>query len=387
MFTSNALPPLSTFGHEHHPLRLTSDARPQPQGGCHFQAGQRQRCLCQTYQHNRSAPGNICDCGHSACYHSQHSHEGRLSPDRVVSALVEKVKKLEDLFIKERESRNGQIARERQVWEREARVLREALAPFYQTEADLKRRLVELESKVDTSYDEQHRLKQKVVAIDDVSMTLEKRLEECEFIRCRKRKSSPSHEENLNGIMSPESNYTWSGSSVSDATSIITHRSPQPSSPPNLPMPISIGTTSPRSSGVLLLSCAANHNEGHHLYTAQHHRQQPSSNHEPRSSGFLSIDLAERLRNHNTEPLHRGEPPLASISRDQISPASTNRTHPRSPPHQKAVSGILPVSASPPNNIRPDLESRMHKKLKHNSSGMTGLELLANAASPLAQHS
>jgi len=385
MFTSNALPPLSTFGHEHHPLRLTSDARPQPQGGCHFQAGQRQRCLCQTYQHNRSAPGNICDCGHSACYHSQHSHEGRLSPDRVVSALVEKVKKLEELVIKERQARNIQSARERQTWDREVRVLREALAPFYHTEADLKRRLMELEDKVDSTYDEQFRLKDKVVAIDDASITLERKMEGCELRRCRKRKASLGHEEH--GILSPESNYTCSESSASDATSVTTHRSPQPASPSNPAPPGSMTATSPRSSGLLLLGSAAHYSDGQAAAIAQHNRQLLSSDTEPRSSGFLSIDLAERLRNHKLEPSPHGESGLPATNGVHRAPRYMNESGLPSPPQYRLPSGALSVPGLLSNGVNSDLGSRTPKKPRHYNGAMTGLEVLADVASPLAQQS
>jgi len=384
MFASNALPLPSTFGHEHRPLRLTSEtARPQPQGGCHFKSGQQQRCPCQTYQHNRSAPGNICDCGHSACYHSQQNNGGRLSPDRVVSALAEKVKKLEDLVIKERESRNCQISRERQIWEREVRMLREALAPVYHTEADLKRRLTELEDKVDRTYDERSHLKARLDAIDDASMTLERRIDDCNSTRCRKRKASPGKEEN--GVMSPESNYTCSESSVSDITPITTRKSLQAPSPMNTPLPASIVATSPRSSGVLRLNSSTRYNERHSAYVAQHGRQLPSAVHEPRSSGFLSIDLVERLRDRKVELPPLSQPVSPPNNKVPAGTACTNKTSLPSPPYHNSLSGTLPISGLLSNGIKSDFGGQPHKKLKHHRDRLTGLELLANVASPLAQ--
>ncbi|KAK5945066.1 hypothetical protein PMZ80_002269 [Knufia obscura] len=337
-----------------------------------------------TYQHNRSAPGNICDCGHSACYHSQHNNDGKLSPDRVVGALVEKVKNLEELVIKERESRVDQMSRERQRWEREVMVLREALAPFYHTEADLKRRLLELKDKVDSTYEEQCRLKERVVTIDDASITLERRVEDCVFSYCRKRKASLGHDEV--GVMSPESNYTYSGSSASDATSVAAHISPQPPSPLNPALPGSINTDSPRSSSVLLLSSAARQSEGNHAYVAQHKRQSLGFDHEPRSSGFLSIDLAERLRDHKFEPPQHRNLTLSATTRVHQAPVYMTGSGLPSPPHPTMPFSALPV-LDHVNGMQFNLESHSSKKLKHHGGEMTGLELLANVASPLAQQS
>lgn len=380
MFASNALPPPSNFGREHLPLRLTSEsARPQPQGGCHFQPGQQQKCLCQTYQHNRSAPGNICDCGHSACYHSQQNNVEKQSPDRVVSALVEKVRQLEDLIVQERESRNSQISRERQIWEREVRILREALAPFCYNEADLGRRLTELEDKVDHIHDGQSHLKKRLDVIEDGSMTLGSHPNDCGLSRCRKRKASQVQEEK--GVMSPESYCARSESSVSDVTSITAQKLLRAPSPPNPPLPASIAVASPRFRGTLRLKSSTRYNERHSAYIAS----LPSAVHEPRSSGFLSIDLAERLRNHGLELPCDGQPELPPITEVQAAPACTNKTSLPSRPYYSGLSGALPVAGLLPNGINSDLGGRPVKKTKHHCDGMTGLELLANIASPLAQ--
>lgn len=384
MFASNALPPPTSFNQEHRPLRLTSESvRPQPHGGCHFQnsPGPGQKCLCQTYQHNRSLPGNTCDCGHSACYHSQASIERRLSPDRIVSALVEKIKKLEDVVIKERETRDSMIARERQAWEREVRVLREAMAPFYHTEEEMKRKIKLVEERLNSSLDEHSRLQAKVATIDDASMTLERRVETCELSsRSRKRKASLGQEPN--GVTSPESNYTCSSSSAaSDTTSVSTQISPQPPSPINLPMPANMATASPRSSGFLNLKSGPRYS---HAYQPQMHKMQlPSPEDEPRSSGFLSIDLAERLRRHKVNPVKSNTESLPSIS------TATNGIHTNtmnatvngvaSPPHTKVSSGALPLSGLLSDNIVYNVDTRSIKRHKPQRGGMMALEVLANA--------
>lgn len=379
MFPSSALPPPTTYGHEHRPLRLTSEpSRPQPQGGCHFQSSSSSsQCLCQTYQHNRSLQGNTCDCGHSACYHAQTSGERRLSPDRIVSALVDKVRKLENVVVKEREARNNTLTRERQAWEREIRVLREALAPFYHSESDMRRRLAQLEDRLDSDHDEQARLKERVVAIDDASITLEKRIEDCEESRgSRKRKASLGQD--TTGVMSPSSNYTYSSSSASsDVTSVSAQRSPQPPSPVNLPLPVYAVVDSPRSSGVLNLKTGFALGQVYQRESLKHDFQIVE---EPRSSGFLSINLAERLRSYQV-PLEAStnKSPVTIIDRsiDQYKTHITSNGLP-SPPHNKVTSGALTLSdllTSPPG----DADIRSPKRYKPQTNGMMALEILANA--------
>ncbi|KAK5097719.1 hypothetical protein LTR70_000567 [Exophiala xenobiotica] len=292
---------------------------------------------------------------------------------------------MEDLIIEERELRNRQISKERQIWEREVRILRETLAPFYHTEADLTRRLLDLEGKTDQTYEGHSLLKERLATLDKTSMTLERRLDNCELSRCRKRKAGLGQEET--GIMSPGSNYTCSETSVSDATSVTTHKSPQAPSPLNPPLPASPFTTSPRSSGILRLSSAAHYSNGHTAYVNHHKRRLPASNIEPRSSGFLSIDLAERLRNQRLEQPQHGEPALSAIHDGPRASAYMKKSGLPSPPHNEVSAGALPVSALLSKSIGRKMESRSPKKLKQHNDGMTGLELLANVAGPLAQQS
>lgn len=387
MFGPNPLPPPTSFGHEPRPLCLTAEsARAQPQGGCHFQhpSAQHQRCLCQTYQHNRLAPGNICDCGHSACYHSANNTEPRLPTDRVVSALVEKVKKLEELVIKERETRNNLISRERQTWEKEVRILREALAPFYRSESEMRRKLLELEDKLDMTGDEAARLKLKVSTIDDINTALERHLAESEIAKCRKRKASLGHD--TNGVMSPDSNYTCS-SSASDATSISLQRSSQPPSPKMPCPPPAAAMTSPRSSGVLNLTSGARYDHTHNVQSIHEAHRLPSPSSEPRSSGFLSIDLAERFRNQTIYPGPASHPTRPTINgMHHHKAAGFAPSGLPSPPDHKISSGALPVSGLLSEDPYPkQLDVRSPKKLKQQNASMTGLELLANVATPLAQ--
>lgn len=382
MYPSSALPPPTSYGHEHRPLRLTSEpSRPQPQGGCHFQSpsSSGSKCLCQTYQHNRSLQGNTCDCGHSACYHSQTSVERRLSPDRIVGALVEKIRKLEDVVIKERETRNSTLIRERQAWEREIRVLREALAPFYQSESDMRRKLAQLEDRLESDHEEQTRLRERVFAIDDASVTLEKRIGDCEELRCKRKRKDSSHGHAVTGVMSPRSNYTYSSSSAaSDVTSVSTQRSPQPPSPVNLSLPTYPMLDSPRSSGVLNLKTGFAPDQ---VYQRQDNNRNLHVGEEPRSSGFLSIDLAERLRvqklSTKSSAANETSSRLATKNSHQHKTHTTS-TGLSSPPHSKVTTGALTLSDLL-TNPRNEAQMRSPKRYKPQKDGMMALEILANA--------
>lgn len=378
MFASNALPPPTTFAQEHRPLRLVSESsRPQPQGGCHYQSlnGTSLRCLCQTYQHNRSLPGNTCDCGHSACYHSQANPEKGLSPDRVVAALVEKIKKLEDVIVKERQTRHSIAARERQAWEREVHALREALAPFYHSESEMKKRLAQLENKIEYSFIQQARIKDKISAIDHVSTHLERRLDRHEALHTKKRKASISGE--VVCVMSPESNYICSSSSAaSDTTSVSTQRSPQPPSPANLPVSINGVPVTPRSSGVLNLKPLLQQPQ---CYTSNEVTKS-SVHDEPRSSGFLSIDLADRLRRHKLKSQSPEVTFNHNIPVDTHAKDATKTSHGLpSPPLSKVVPRAIPVSQLLSAGNKNDSDFHMVKRHKQHGGGMLALEILANA--------
>ncbi|KAK6365653.1 hypothetical protein LTS17_011039 [Exophiala oligosperma] len=295
MFGSNASPLPPPLAHEHRPLRLTSESvRPLPTGGCRYillhPSAQNQPCSCQSFHHNRNAPGNICECGHQACYHVHERHATETYA--ILEKFGEKVRRLEETIQNERTNRENALTRERQMWEREIRILREALAPFYQSEKEMRRKTADLEDRVEGTYDEQVRLQGRVVAIDDATLSIAKRVEELEGLRSKRRRvarisgpeeQSPAASEHA----SPDTIATRRVSSGIDERSVHT-----PSSRALSPSGAISGSTEaeePRSSGILNLveiprSAPFNING----------RLSPP-NDEPRSSGFLNLDLAERL--------------------------------------------------------------------------------------------
>ena len=295
--TLNRLPP-PPFVPEHQPLRLTSDAqRPLPAGECRFLLPHPQtgRCPCQSFHHNRSIPGSTCDCGHQACYHASVQEES-VQPASAV-ALESRIRQLEtDLRL------------ERQLRERDVRVLREAFYPFYQHFEVTRGKVTELEDRIESNYDEQVRLHDRVVALDDSGMALEKRVDDMEGSTSKRRRISRAVTNGDGSSRRLSDDLSVSHSShVSGPVTFIASRSISPTgqhitghgtleyssmaAPPE--------REGPRSSGILnlvQLSRNPRYNETPPYNDVPSQRISPPREvEEARSSGFLALDLAERL--------------------------------------------------------------------------------------------
>jgi hypothetical protein len=275
------LPRPPDFAHERRPLRLTSEAAWQPPSGgsCHFlllhPSVPNQRCSCQSYVRNPAAPGTACDCGHQSCYHTPSKEQGTGAPlPGSDGSLLDRIRRLEETLQYERETR-----------EREVRLLREALAPFYTNKQDVQRKLVEIEDRVEGNYDEQVRLRDQVVALDDANMGLERRIDDVQNVRSKRRRLSPavsdlidsgSEDRRASGNTDKRSASSFSSQAVSPTS----HLSSQPQE-----------QEEPRSSGILnLIEMTTNPRT-----TPVPIRNTPSRTYEARSSGFLALDLAHRL--------------------------------------------------------------------------------------------
>lgn len=379
MFGSNALPRPSNFAtqeHRQHPLRLPSEARLAPAGPCHYvllhPSVQNQRCSCQSFCHNRAAPGNICDCGHQSCYHvAQHTSEGQ-SHETVSAvteeALLDRIRRLEETIHYESEIRDNAFQKERNSWEREVRILREALAPFYTSEQDMRRKLVEIEDRIDCNYDEHVRLRDRLVALDDANMALEKRLEDVEVSRAKRRRISRPrmHDDALMQVNSDDRR-------ISDERSVYSSSS-QALSPGSTFAPMQSEREEPRSSGILDLVSRSR------LQATPLVRNAGERVEEARSSGFLALDLAERLgKTEVTEqpvPASGVPPPPYAWLRDRQNPPDYAQSNP------DASMRRSPNSA-PPQQSPPDHSPR---KRKHPAAHLaSGLDVLADVsmASPM----
>ena len=204
------------------------------------------------------------------------------------TALLNRVQRLEDAVQQERTMRETAVADERRAREREVRILREALHPFYKTEEEMKRKLIEVEDRIEGTYDEQLRLKDRIVALDDANMALEKRLEETEETATKKRRTSRqvpngvSHDTDFDSHSHDSAFSSPLGRTLSPPMS---SRAISPTGPT-----LHVGEhDEPRSSGILNL---VNHHEPAPVATMP---RESTPREEVRSSGFLEISLAERL--------------------------------------------------------------------------------------------
>ena len=190
--TANTLPPLSALTSERHHLPpISPPPQPLPTGNCRFvllhPSVHNQRCSCQSFHHN-GKPGTVCDCGHQACYHTHsHLHEGqygvtvpRSHPirDSTLGALLERIQNLEQALANEKRSREESLWRETQLRDGRFHLLQQTLQPFKRKELEVREKLIELEDRVEGNYDEQLRMMERLIEVDDATMTLEKRLDD-----------------------------------------------------------------------------------------------------------------------------------------------------------------------------------------------------------------
>lgn len=397
MFGSNALPLPPPFAREHRPLRLSAEsARPLPTGECRYlllhPSAPNQRCSCQSFHLNRSAPASICECGHQACYHVHRELNEKQPPSETLNAVldklnavVDKVKRLEETIQNERTNRENTLQRERQMWEREVRILREALAPFYQSEKEMRRRVMEVEDRVEGNYDEHVRLRDRMVAVDDATMSIEKRVEELEGSRSKRRRVGRNHiqlqDPNLqNDYMSSDADNFRRVSSSNDGGSVRTPSS-RALSPNAVPPPVE--AEGPRSSGILNLVAEQPRPV---TFVNLPQRLSPPQE-EPRSSGFLHLDLGERfkdkvaaeqatqvaLRQARITPPQDKPSPAGSVHTNPEVPRMVNRTPPEPVTTKLPIIDIMVL----PDNMSP-------RKRKHHLDHIA-LDVLADVtcASPL----
>jgi hypothetical protein len=295
--TLHRLPP-PPFVPDHQPPRLTSDAqRPFPAGECRFILGHPQngRCTCQSFHHNRSIPGSTCDCGHQACYHTIVQED--ILQATSAAAFEARIRQLET-----------EVRLERQMRERELRLLRETLQPFYQHLEGSRLKVTELEDRVESNYDEHVRLRDRVVALDDSGMSLEKRLDDIEAEGSASKRRRISQAVVIGKDTSRRQSEELSMSHGSHVSGPVTFNASRSISPTGQhitghgtlehgSMAAPLEREGPRSSGILNLVQLSRTPPYHDVTSEIPSRRvsPPREFEEARSSGFLALDLAERL--------------------------------------------------------------------------------------------
>ncbi|KAL9618044.1 MAG: hypothetical protein Q9160_007233 [Pyrenula sp. 1 TL-2023] len=222
-------------------------------------------------------------------------------PPPSISKLFEKIKNLEDALQKERVARKEEMRlRQRELKdevlarEKEIRIIREALAPFYRSEEEIKRKMIELEDQVEGNYDDHIGLLHRVIALDDATDRLEQNLailEGSSKARPSNGDSPPKHDKSRsskNSVARKEQPPTNGGTETARK---LDFDSPIPNSPESMKLPFrpnspelsdaassidpSETAVSRRVSPILTPSLARPGSEEYH----------------PRSSGILDLSL------------------------------------------------------------------------------------------------
>ena len=245
------------------------------------------------------------------------------------ASLVDRIRRLEEALNNERQIRENLIHEERRTRDREVRILREALHPFYKSEEDMRRKLLELEDHLEGNYDEYIRLRDRIVTVDDANMTLEKRIDELEGSRKRRRVSRDPTDDGLHSGLTSKR-----GSNPSSSDDKLYPR-PEPRrrlSPARRPPFVRPEPESPRSSGILNLVKIP---RSPPPAPPQQHGSPPSEG--ARSSGFLALDLAERFNRRMAIPTTRSSPPstAAPLHPPTTLPALHSTSH--SPPDARDI--------------------------------------------------
>lgn len=311
--------------------------------------------MCQNFQHDRSAPGNLCDCGHSACYHSQTPDAGKASAERSLSALKDQVEGLEDIIRKEISMRDDWLVSHRDRYEQEVQLLKEALSTAHRNGIETKKALLTVENKLERCRKEHVELTARVEATDNVGTTLEKRMVSIEAATTRKRKAS--HSPDRADVFSPKSVDT---SSHSDTPPASDTRSPQGSPPVHTSVNVEVSrgepqSNSPRSGGVIARSSV----------DSQLETRRAEDHAEPRSSGFLSISLTERLRHQ------RSARPHATARTPSLTAECSNSPRLKTAPRLTTGTLSLPAFSCSDSGLSMK-QSKRHRNLM-------ALDILANA--------
>ncbi|KAM3070279.1 hypothetical protein ACMFMG_010115 [Clarireedia jacksonii] len=180
-----------------------------PKGGCRFilipPATEQLRCACTGFSLNRTIPGSSCDCGHQAVYHTA---ESNASDKQEIEALKTRINMLEDELDKERSiGRGGLIDRlcrleglvEKSNAEREGEMkgVYRGISGIWQNVGRLDKQIPYYDDRIDGLVDDIHRIRGRVIDLDDASMRIEERLDTFESqsspttpTRSRRRKAS-----------------------------------------------------------------------------------------------------------------------------------------------------------------------------------------------------
>ncbi|CAD6456590.1 50a5fb9b-5efc-430a-b6e3-adeea9f024ea-CDS [Sclerotinia trifoliorum] len=222
---------------EPHRRKSETDDSHLPKGGCRFillhPESKHLRCACVKFATNRSLPGSSCHCGHQAVYHNSDPE----CSGKEVEALKSRISTLEEELDRERSvGRGGLFDRliqleelvekgnsEREV---EIRSIHRGIGGLWQNLEVLNKRTPYYDDRIEGLVDDVHRIRARMIEVDDASMRVEDRVDALENISTqisgtrkwprRKRASTPPASNMEITIGGPSND--WQSSIVGDIT-------------------------------------------------------------------------------------------------------------------------------------------------------------------------
>jgi hypothetical protein len=144
------------------------------------------RCACQGFRRNENLPGALCECGHQACYHAsgamtQPPGEGPL-PNVSYMALQDRIHSLESQYQHDKKVWEEELKEERRARREDVRILREAMYPFFKfMDQEVPQKWTDVEDRIEHIVDRQQQLQERLITVDDSTMTLEDRIADLEY--------------------------------------------------------------------------------------------------------------------------------------------------------------------------------------------------------------
>ncbi|APA10652.1 hypothetical protein sscle_06g054220 [Sclerotinia sclerotiorum 1980 UF-70] len=181
---------------EPHCKKSETDDSHLPKGGCRFillhPESKHLRCACVRFATNRSLPGSSCHCGHQAVYHNSDPE----CSSKEVEALILRISRLEEELDRERSiGRGGLFERlihleelvekgnsEREV---EIRSVHHGIGGLWQNLEALNKRTPYYDDRIEGLVDDVHRIRARMIEVDDASMRVEDRVDALEYISTR----------------------------------------------------------------------------------------------------------------------------------------------------------------------------------------------------------
>lgn len=150
------------------------------------------RCACVGFALNRSIPGSTCDCGHQACYHTPEKEPP--SDCQELESLRNKISLLEDQLNRERHGGRGglvdRLGRLEELVDRknvdnetDVKGLYRGIGSLWHNVGLLNKRAQYFDDHIEGLVDQVQRMQNRLIDIDDASMSVEERVEALESSR------------------------------------------------------------------------------------------------------------------------------------------------------------------------------------------------------------